>query len=76
MSPAAPVYTIVSRNHVNKWNDGLQRAEAGWELVARWLATATLLPVFLTDERYTPDQVDAEIKAAGAKDEMIHALGS
>lgn len=76
MSDQTPTYSIISRNHVSKWNGQLQRAEQGWELVARWEATGTLLPVFVPDDRYTPDQVDAAIRALGAKDDAIHKLGA
>ena len=74
--PADPTYTLVSRVRVNRWNHDLQRAEEGWNVTARWTATGTLLPVFVPLAQYVPDKVDALIRAAGAKDEAIAALGS
>lgn len=76
MSPADAAYSIISRSHVNHWDNGLQRAVAGWEIAARWTSTGTILPVFVADANYTPDQVDAAIKAAGVKDEAIEKLGA
>lgn len=75
MSSTATVYTILSRSQVNQWDDQLQRAETGWKIAVRWEATSTVFSVFVADRNYTPDQVDAAIRAAGAKDEQIETLG-
>jgi hypothetical protein len=76
MTDTTPTYRIVSRVHVNRWVDDLQAAVPGWELKAQWFPTGTFLPVFVADANYTPDNVDAIIRAAGARDERIHALGA
>lgn len=70
-----PVYTILSRVHVNQWDNDRQTAVAGWSIQAKWRATGTVLPVFILDDAYTADNVDRAIRAAGARDEAVHALG-
>lgn len=75
MSTETQAYAIVSRVHVNRWSDDLQRAVPGWDIKARWNATGTILPVFVPDAAYTAPNVDTLIRAAGAKDEQIHNLG-
>lgn len=74
-SGAGPIYRIVSRVHINQWVDSLQRAVAGWEIRAWWARTGTTIPIFVADDAYTPETVDAAIRAAGEKDEKIHGLG-
>lgn len=75
MTETAQAYAIISRVHVNRWDDDLQRAVPGWDIKARWNATGTILPVFIPDAAYTAANVDTFIRAAGAKDEQIHNLG-
>lgn len=81
MSTAAPsaglptVYRIVSRTHVNQWSNELQQAVPGWDIRALWVATGTVLPVFVPDSQFTADNVDALIRHQGAIDEQIHSLG-
>lgn len=79
-SPAASdaqqaVYHIVSRVHISQWSNELQQAVPGWDIRAYWVATGTTLAVFVPDSRYTADNVDRLIRAAGATDEQIHNLG-
>lgn len=76
MSDAAPAYTIIDRNHENVWSDDLNRAVPSWIVKARWNATGTVLPVVLPDTHYDATNVDKAIRAAGALDEQIHALGT
>lgn len=75
MSSPVPVYVILSRVHTNQWDDDLQTTVPGWSIKARWSNTGTVLPVFVPDSVYTPQTVDALIRAAGANDEQIHKLG-
>lgn len=75
MSPSVPTYTIVSRVHVSQWVNDLQETVPGWLIKARWNATRSILPVFVPDDVYTPETVDSAIRAAGAVDSQIHALG-
>lgn len=75
MTEEKTAYRIISRSHVNQWSDALQAAVPGWDIRALWLRTGTVIPVFVPDASYTPDNVDALIRAAGATDEAIHALG-
>lgn len=75
MTEQPAVYRIVSRVHTNQWNEGMQQAVAGWDIRALWTRTGTILPVFCPDTNYTPENVDALIRNAGAKDDAIHSLG-
>lgn len=75
MTEQTTAYRIVSRVHVNRWDDGLQAAVPGWDVRALWIKTGTVLPVFVPDASYTPENVDALIRNAGAVDERIHGLG-
>lgn len=75
MSAREATYGIVQRVHVNRWDDRLQQVVPGWEVSALWAQTGTLLPVFVPDTFYTPENVDKMIRDAGALDEQIHALG-
>jgi len=68
-------YRILSRVHVNQWDDQLQTAVPGWQVLALWLSTGTVLPVFVADSHYDATNLDTLIRAAGAKDDQIHALG-
>jgi hypothetical protein len=75
MSDTPTAYRIVSRLHVNQWDNALQQAVAGWQVKALWLKTGTILPVFVPDSAFTAENVDALIRSAGATDDAIHALG-
>lgn len=75
MTDQPPAYKIVSRVHVNRWNEALQTVIPGWDLRALWRSTGTFLPVFVPDSNYTAENVDALIRNAGATDDKIHALG-
>lgn len=75
MSQPATLYRIVSRVHVNQWNDQLQAAVPGWDIRALWISTGTILPVFVPDTQYTPENVDQLVRHAGELDDRMHALG-
>ena len=83
MSEAAPQpaktpapYQIVSTIASTEWSQQLQQAVSGWTVRALWLPTNTILPVFVPDDVYTADNVDALIRAAGAKNSAVHSLGA
>lgn len=75
MTAPATVYRIISRVHVSQWDDQLQEAVPGWSLKVLWISTGTVLPVFVPDTSYTPDNIDRLTRAAGATDEAVHQLG-
>jgi hypothetical protein len=75
VSETPTAYVIVQRNHVAQWSDALQQAVPGWDLRVQWVKTGTILPVFVPDTVYTPENIDTLIRAAGALDERVHALG-
>lgn len=68
-------YRIVTRYHVNEWSEDLQATVPGWRVKALWIKTGTILPVFMPDQSYTPENLDAAIRHAGAVDESMHSLG-
>lgn len=69
-------FRILSKTHVNRWNQNLQTAEPGWDIKALWVSTGTTIPVFVPDSQYTAENVDQAIRHLGALDERVHALGS
>jgi len=75
MSTPERTYTIISRVHVNTYDPRIAQVVPGWELKAVWGKTGTVLPVFVADQYYSAETVDAAIRAAGAQDEEIHSLG-
>lgn len=75
MTEQPTVYRIIQRNHVSQWNDQLQQAVPGWDIRALWVKTGTILPVFVPDTVFTPENVDQLIRDAGAVDDRVHALG-
>lgn len=75
MTQAVPTYVILSRVHVNQWDNDLQETVPGWLLKVRWSATGTILPVFIPDGVYTPETIDKVVRASGKVDEQIHSLG-
>lgn len=75
MSDTPSTYAILTKTHVNQWDNDLRTAVPGWQLQVKWNATSQVIPVFIPDSQYTPDQVNARILAAGAKDEAISNLG-
>lgn len=76
MTAPATVYRIISRVHVSQWDDQLQEAVPGWSLKVLWIKTGTVLPIFVPDTQYTPENIDRLTRAAGATDDAVHALGS
>jgi hypothetical protein len=70
-----PAYVILTRVHVAQFDNDLQETVPGWSIRARWSSTGTVLPVFVPDSVYTPQTVDAKIRAAGKLDDEIHRLG-
>ena len=76
MTQPTRTYTIVSTVHISQWVPDLQETVPGWLIKARWNATGTIIPAFIPDDVYTPANVDAAIRAAGATAEQVKALGS
>ena len=75
MTADAPLYRIIQRTHISQWDDRLQQAVPGWDIRALWVSTGTVLPVFVPDSDFTPENVDQLIRHAGEKDNAIHSLG-
>ncbi len=75
MATAKP-YQIVAENHVNQWDNGLQTTVPGWKVTALWLATQTIIPVFVPDTADLVQGADALIRAKGAEIDKLRALGA
>lgn len=75
MTGAAPAYRRVAWAHVNKWDPLLQDTVSGWEGKFLWVSTGNILPVFIDDAHYTPENLDALVRAAGALEDATHKLG-
>lgn len=69
-------FSWISRNHVNKWDDSLQQAVPGWEMKILNLHTGTTLPVFVPDDRYSPDNVTLAIANVIEQDNAVHNIGT
>lgn len=75
MTTPARDYSILSRTHIDKYDPAVQTVVSGWQLKVLWASTGTVLNVFVPDASYSPDTVDAEIRAQGALDDQIGTLG-
>lgn len=68
-TPPVPIFT--------SWIDPQTgQAVEGYQLTTTWLATGHLLTVRIPQTSYTADNVDRAIRAAGAQDDAIAALGA
>ncbi len=76
MTPALTYTILLPTVHTTEWDAQLQQAVTGWQIRALWAATGNILPVFVPDTHYTPENVDTLIRAAGAVDEQVAALGN
>lgn len=75
MSTPQRDYQRISAVHVSRFDQALQEVVPGWELKYRWNRTGTIIPLFVPDAYYTPEQVDALVRQAGAVDEQMAGLG-
>lgn len=67
-TPPVPIFT--------SWIDPQTGSSVeGYQITTTWLATGHLLTVRIPQTSYTVDNVDAAIRAAGAQDSAIAALG-
>lgn len=73
MADTAP-YSWIDRTPTDYFDPVLNESVRGIRLRVVWTATGTPLTVYLPLTSYTPDQVDAAIKAAGAKEDAIAGL--
>lgn len=70
-----PDYSVVSQVHINQWVSSLNRAVPGWEITVRDNTTGTIVPVFVDDDHYGPEQARTLIEAALAPVRQIASLG-
>lgn len=69
-----PYVIIGTAVHKNQWSDALQQVQGGWEVRAQWLATGTIVTVFVPDTNDLPSTADAFIRQQGAQLDALHAL--
>jgi hypothetical protein len=66
-------YRVVAENHVVKWDNQLQQSVEGWDVKALWLATQTIIPVFIPDGRDLNAGVDLLVRAQGTELDRLHS---
>lgn len=72
---ATKPYAIIGTPvHENQWSDALQQVQSGWRVTAQWLATGTVIRVFVPDTADLPSTADSLIRAQGAQLDALHAL--
>lgn len=69
-------YRILTKSHVVKWDTQLQESIEGWEVKALWLATQTVIPVFVSDAHDLVQGVDQLVRAKGAELDALQALSA
>lgn len=69
-----PYVIIGTPVHVNQWSDALQQVQSGWQVTAQWLATGTIIRVFVPDSADLPSTADSLIRSQGAQLDALHAL--
>jgi hypothetical protein len=74
MAPTPKPYAIISTPvHENRWNEQLQTVESGWKVTAQWLATGTIIPVFVPDAADLVTTADLLIRQQGAQIDALHS---
>lgn len=71
----SPDYTVISQVHVNQWSTALNKTVPGWEITVRDNVTGTIVPVFVDDDHYSPENVQQLIEAALVPVRQIAGLG-
>lgn len=69
-----PYQLIGTPVHMNQWSDALQQVQSGWQVTAQWLATGTVIRVFVPDSADLPSTADSLIRSQGAQLDALHAL--
>ena len=73
-SSAAKPYTIIGTPvHKSQWNDQLQTVQTGWQIMGRWNATGTIIPVFVADGLDLSSTADTLIRQQGAQLDALHS---
>lgn len=69
-----PYQIVGTPVHVNQWSDALQQVQSGWQVTAQWIATGTIIRVFVPDTADLPSTADTLIRQQGAQLDALHAL--
>lgn len=69
-------YTVVSQNHVNKFNPDSGNVESGYEITVRDGQTGVVFPVFLADQFYGAEQAKGLIEYELQRIRSVHSLGA
>lgn len=72
----APLYTWIDRAQMPYFDPLLQQSYDAVRCRVIWTATGQPLTVWVPLTKYTPDYVNAQIAAAGAKDDAMAELGA
>lgn len=70
-----PDYRVVSQVHINQFDSNTGQVVPGWNITVRDSITGTVVPVFVPDANYGPEQARALIEHALGKVRAVHGLG-
>lgn len=70
---SAKPYRVVTENHVIHYDVALQESIPGWEVKALWLATGTIIPVFVPDSNDLNAGVDLLVRAKGEEIDRLRS---
>lgn len=71
-SPDKPYQLLGTPVHENRWSEAEQAVVPGWRIRATWLATGTVVPVFVPDSADLVSTADTLIRFAGAQLDELH----
>lgn len=69
-----PYQVVGTPVHMNQWSEALQQVQSGWQVTAQWLATGTIIRVFVPESADLPSTADTLIRQQGAQIDALHAL--
>lgn len=76
MSTPERGYTVISQTHINQLDPDSGTVVPGWEVKVRDGQTGVIVPVFVPDSVYGPEQAKALIDHALAQVRSVHSLGT
>ena len=68
-------YRIMRQVHINSLDRASGQVVPGWEISVRDLVTGTVVPVFVSDDLYSPDNARQIIEASLEQIRSVHSLG-
>ena len=68
-------YRVMRQVHINELDRASGQVVPGWQITVRDLHTGTVVPVFVADDLYSPDNARQIIEASLEQIRGVHALG-